>query len=79
MAIHAYAFKDCISLRSLRIPQSVILFDEFVFQGCDNLTIYGVAGSRANEYANSYGIPFVADQPSQTVQCQYRTHVQNYG
>ena len=54
------AFYDCSSLTSITIPSNVISIGEFAFQNCDDLTIYGEAGSYAEQYANDNNIPFVA-------------------
>ena len=52
------AFEGCSNLKKIYIPQSVTEIGEEAFSGCNNLTIYGVANSKAEEYAKEYGIPF---------------------
>ena len=54
------AFSDCTSLTSITIPESVTSFGESVFFNCENITIYGYAGSSAETYAAENDIPFVA-------------------
>ena len=56
------AFCDCDSLTSITIPDSVTSIGDYVFDGdgCDDLTIYGYAGSYAETYAAENGILFIA-------------------
>ena len=65
------AFNDCTNLETIIIPESVTSIgrdDEVedgtnvykVFDGCDKLTIKGVKGSTAEEYAKEFNIPFEA-------------------
>lgn len=54
------AFSYCTSLTSAVIPSSVTHIDVLAFYGCENLTIYGFAGSYAEIYADENGIPFIA-------------------
>ncbi|WP_373482298.1 leucine-rich repeat protein [Acetobacterium sp.] len=77
--IEERAFSGCSSLKSIRIPAKVTTMGEDIFLGCSDLTIYGERGSTAETYANTYGITFIPDYVAQTVSCEYRTHVQNYG
>lgn len=56
------AFYDCTSLRLIEIPTSVTEIEENAFFGCGKLTIYGYAGSYAEQYAEENGIPFVAKE-----------------
>ncbi|MCD8120351.1 MAG: leucine-rich repeat domain-containing protein [Lachnospiraceae bacterium] len=56
------AFCDCKDLTDITIPASVTRIGEDVFEGCsEDLTIHGAAGSRAESYAEEYGINFVGD------------------
>ncbi|MBU4542177.1 MAG: leucine-rich repeat protein [Acetobacterium sp.] len=79
--IGANAFRDCVGLKSIDIPTSVVSIHSTAFDGCTNLTIYGVAGSYAEQYANDNGIPFVPKGSPTTslLKCYYRTHIQNIG
>lgn len=55
------AFALCANLLAaiVRSERSTLAFgDADVFYGCPDVTIYGFAGSRAEAYANQYGIPF---------------------
>lgn len=59
--IGAYAFKDCSKLEEIYIPDSVISMENDIFQNCpSNLTIFGHIGKTGEDYANLYGINFVA-------------------
>lgn len=61
------AFTAC-PLERIYIPSSVTSIGQYVFVYCDKLTIYGIAGSYAQKYANSNGIKFVA-----------QSHTHSYG
>jgi hypothetical protein len=55
------AFKGCTLLESVTIPTSVTESGFYeAFDDCYNLTIYGYAGSYAEECADDYNIPFVS-------------------
>lgn len=79
--IGSKAFAGCVGLKKLDIPANVTFIDNTAFDGCTNLTIYGVAGSYVEQYANNNGIPFVATGSPTTslLKCYYRTHIQNIG
>ena len=47
-------------LTSVIIPEDVIYIGESAFEGCKNLTIYGLEGSYAQTYAEGKGISFVS-------------------
>ena len=56
-----YAFRDAENLRSVVIPASVTDIGKDIFDGCsEDLTVYGAAGSAAEDYAKANGISFVA-------------------
>ncbi len=55
-----YAFYGLRSLASIIIPESVTGIGDIAFYGCDNITIYGFAGSYAEQYAGKSNIPFTA-------------------
>ena len=54
----AYAFKDCTELTSITIPDSVTSIGFCVFVYCDDITIKGVPGSVAEDYARTNCIKF---------------------
>ncbi len=56
--IDEYAFYGCEELEKIWIPETTTEIGEDVFCDCENLTIHGVAGSYAQEYAEAYNIPF---------------------
>jgi hypothetical protein len=63
-AIGAGAFQRCAALKTIVIPASVESITRAAFEGTPrDLTIYGVAGSYAEEYAREWGIKFVAGLP----------------
>ena len=53
------AFYYCYSLEKVVVPESVTKISDNAFKGSEEVTIYGVAGSYAQEYAEKNGIPFV--------------------
>lgn len=58
--INSYAFAECVNLKSIVIPQSVkSISSTGVFSYPKKMTIYGVKGSSAENYANSKGITFL--------------------
>ena len=56
--ISRYAFADCISLENITIPVEVTSIDNTAFDSVDNVTIHGMKGSYAEEYANQNNMPF---------------------
>ena len=58
--ISGYAFANCTGLTEITIPQSVTTIASTAFSYPDKLTIYGVAGSYAETYANDHSIKFVS-------------------
>ena len=59
-SIGHYAFSGCAGLTSMTIPSSVTTIESNTFSNCPNLTIYGKAGSYAENYAVENDIPFIA-------------------
>ena len=53
-----YCFTECKSLQAIVIPGNVTSIGEGVLRDCDNVTIYGVKGSCAEQYAKENNIPF---------------------
>jgi len=53
-----WAFYYCTGLTSVIIPNSVTTVEYGAFIGCDNVTIHGIIGSYAEEYAVLQRIPF---------------------
>lgn len=58
--IGGQAFHGCGGLNQIVISETVTNIDMDAFNGCDNLTIYGIANSYAEKYANENGINFSA-------------------
>ena len=72
------AFANCVSLAKITIPKSVTTMADSVFSYPDKLTIYGVEGSYAEEYADKQGIAFnpinVSAQSIKLSQSIYNTY-----
>jgi len=60
------AFECCTGLTSVTIPDSVTSIGSSAFYG-DTLTIYGYAGSYAEEYADENDIPFIAVEEQELI------------
>ena len=59
-AIGWFAFYGCTSLIDVSIPKSVSSIGYAVFDGCENVSIICTAGSYAEQYAISYGLPHIS-------------------
>ena len=60
--IGKWAFKDCTSLKQIRIPSSVAFIDDTAFDGCTNVFIYGAANSAAKTFCDTHtNCTFVAE------------------
>lgn len=55
--IGAYTFSDCTNLTSVTIPDSVTYIYDEAFKRCDKIVIHTPAGSFAEKYARTMGIP----------------------
>lgn len=51
-------FLGCKELKKVLIPSNVSTIEEYAFQKCENITIYGEKGSTAETFANEHKIPF---------------------
>ena len=56
--IDSRAFADCPNLERVFIPETAVTIADDAFDGCAGLTIYGAAGSRAEELAAEQGFAF---------------------
>ncbi len=56
--IASYAFERCESLEKISVYDGCTEIADTAFDGCDKLTIYGIKGSYAEQYANKHNIPF---------------------
>lgn len=52
------SFANCESLSTVFVFNPTLVIPDAVFENCSNLTIYGYAGSTAEEYANLHNIQF---------------------
>lgn len=59
-AIGWFAFYGCEGLIDVSIPTSVTSIGYAVFDGCENVSIICAAGSYAEQYAISYGMPHIS-------------------
>lgn len=62
------AFRNCTNLTGVTIPDGVNSIGWSVFYGCDNVTVYGKAGSYAEQYCKENEIPFIAGAMPGTAQ-----------
>ena len=53
------AFKNCVKLSSITIPRATTTIDSSAFSYPANMTVYGVAGTYAETFANEQGMKFV--------------------
>lgn len=53
------AFLECANLYTIYIPENVSFIGDSAFYGCSDVTIYGISGSYAEEYANKNNIRFI--------------------
>ena len=56
------AFKNCTKLKKITIPKATTSISDSAFSYPDKMSIYGVAGSYAEQYAKENDIAFVAQQ-----------------
>ena len=63
-SIDGYAFANAVKFRAITIPRSVTSIASTAFSYPQKLTIYGVAGTYAETFANEKGISFVDKQVS---------------
>ena len=62
-------FEHCTALAKIVIPDSVTDIDTLAFYMCSaDLTIYGYAGSYAEEFANQYDMPFVVIERTEVIE-----------
>lgn len=59
VSIEKRAFADSKSLREIYIPTTVLKVDDLALEGCENVTVYGAAGSEAQRFATAAGFDFV--------------------
>lgn len=59
VSIEKRAFADCKSLQEIHIPATVLKVDDLALEGCENVTVYGTAGSEAERFATAAGFDFV--------------------
>ena len=57
--VGANAFKNCVALTEITIPRATTSIDATAFSYPSKMTVYGVAGSYAETFANEQGMKFV--------------------
>ena len=70
------AFKDCVEFKEITIPRSVANIVSTAFSYPDKLTIYGVAGTYAETFANENDIKFVDRQVNATAATLDKAEIQ---
>lgn len=68
VAVGSQAFADCVKLEKLSVTNEFCDMASDAVQNTVDLTIYGLAGSSAESYAEENGIPFVAWVPATNLQ-----------
>lgn len=66
VSIEKRAFADCGNLREIVIPAKVLKVDDTALAGCENVTVYGTAGSEAERFAAVAGFDFVDPNAAET-------------
>ena len=59
VSIESRAFADCVDLREITIPATVLSIDDHALDGCGDVTVYGAQGSEAERFAHAAGFAFV--------------------
>lgn len=59
------AFNECPALKDLYLPTSIIKMGEDLFAENAQVTIYGTAGSYAEDYAREHNLPFSAEKEAE--------------
>ncbi len=78
--LESSAFTNCINLKKLTIPRSVQSIGNNAFSYPTKMTVYGVPGTYAEEWANSVGAAFVGqDKPATAVSLSAGTATLNKG
>ena len=57
--VGANAFKNCVALTEITIPRATTSIDATAFSYPSKMTVYGVAGTYAETFANEQGMKFV--------------------
>lgn len=73
--IQKSAFANCTSLKNMTIPQATQVIDSSAVSYPQNMTIYGVAGTYAQEWAESVGATFVNKEVNATEITLDRTEI----
>ena len=68
VSIGKEAFANCVSFKEITVPRATEEIDASAFSYPDNMTIYGVAGTYAETFANTNKIKFInVDNPASQV------------
>ena len=57
-SIGSYAFRDCIDITSVTIPEGVVSLDGYLFDGCENLVSVSIPSTVTDISPSSRGNPF---------------------